>query len=147
MLTNIHSDIIALAQARQNFERAKAELQEFCETNPAYLSLVAKIETATLLKTETETAVRESAIILYNAGNDQPHDAVKIKQHQYLVIDDDDQALAYCRTELPQALKVDTTIFNKIMAAMPADRRPGFVTTKHEPRTYIARDLSQYMEG
>jgi hypothetical protein len=73
-------------------------------------------------------------------GKTHPHPAVTIKQFTVLVYTADD-ALEYAREHLPQALKLDKHVFERVAKAA----QPPFVLFTKEPRATIARDLSEYV--
>ena len=58
---------------------------------------------------------------------------------------DDDLAFAYCRSELPQALKLDKRIFEKFIKGVQEVRPLDFVTVEEKITPTIASDLSEYL--
>jgi hypothetical protein len=92
---------------------------------------------------DLEIEVRTQALAAYKAdGNKHPHGAVSIKVFTPLEYDPA-MALAYCRERLPEALKLDVKLFERV-AKMT---RPVFVTEKEVPRADIAGDLSAYADA
>ena len=58
---------------------------------------------------------------------------------------DDDLAFAYCRSELPQALKLDKRTFEKFIKGVQEVRPLDFVTVEEKVTPTIASDLSEYL--
>ncbi len=127
------------AEYRQEIAEIEAEI--------AASPLVKQLERAReLLKVaqadvaDSEEDVRKAALEAYQAdGSKKPHPAVAVKV--YTVLDyDPAQALDYARQHLPQAVKLDKRMFEKV--AKVADF--PFVDITTEPRVTIARDLTEY---
>jgi len=92
--------------------------------------------------TDAEDRVRDVALEAYEHTQDkQPHPAVKVVMSTVLTYLND-HALVYCRTHLPQALRLDKRKFEKVAKVAELD----FVDITTEPATRISRDLSQWLE-
>ena len=131
-----------LAQARkikQEYEGELAELnaeiaERYGKRSKRIMSLlsVAKADVE-----DAEQTVREAALALYHRdGSKKPHEAVQVKMYTTLTYDPDD-AIGYCIKALPDALKLDKRIFEKVAKVA----LPDFVTIETEPRASIARKI------
>ena len=130
----------AEAEYNQQMAEIKAEIEaKYGER----LSEVRRLlDTATEGVANTEVAVRAAAIQRYSAiAQKQVHPAVAIKEFTVLAYEDGD-ALAYCQSHLPQALKLDKKVFEKAASAINLD----FVHVRKEPRATIAKDLTAYLK-
>ena len=90
--------------------------------------------------------VRELTMAAYQeTGEVKPVNGVHVKE--YTVIDyPEPKAFDYCLAELHDALALNRKTFEKVVQALPEERRPEFVTVKKEPRATIAADLSFLLE-
>jgi hypothetical protein len=126
------NDLIeALARARnieQEYKDEIAELeQEIAETKIAKRLAYVKSDLLPTAKADVEdatAAVRRAGVETFEETG------------EYY---DDGYALAYAREHLPQALKLDRRVFEKVAKAA----HPYFVNITKEPRATIARDLSE----
>jgi hypothetical protein len=150
------NDLIAqLARARdieQEYRTEIAELeQEIAATKLGQRLAYVKSDLLPTAKADVEdatAAVRRAGVEVFEeTGMTRPHPAVQIKR--YKVLDyDADEALNYARFYLPQALKLDRRIFEKIAVTLIeefAKAELDFVAISKEPRATIARDLSEYV--
>jgi len=96
--------------------------------------------------TALQDSVRELTMAAYQeTGEVKPVDGVHVKE--YTVIDyPEPKAFDYCLAELHDALALNRKTFEKVVQALPEERRPEFVTVKKEPRATIAADLSFLLE-
>jgi hypothetical protein len=134
-----------LARARaieKEYRQEIAELeQEIAETKSGKRLAYVKSDLLRVAKADVEdatAAVRRAGVEAFEeTGKTRPHPAVTIKQ--FTVLDyDEDEALLYARYNLPQALKLDRRVFERVAKAA----QPYFVAISKEPRATIARDLS-----
>ena len=147
--TKIQDGIKDLALARQVEAECKAEVANIQTQLEASWLWQTLTQHKAILKSASEAAnqqadyVRELALAAYNeAGNKNPHTAVKIKMYTVLAYDEK-EALDFCRDCMPDALKLDRHAFEKVAKDSPL---VDFVTITKEPRATIARDLSEYAE-
>ena len=94
-----------------------------------------------------ESELRRSAISNFeNDQNKNPHPAITIKMITQFDVADAKAALAYCKSDLPQALTFDKKVFKKVILALDESSRPDCVKISTEPRADIKADLSKYIK-
>jgi hypothetical protein len=145
----MHDLIEALARARNIEQEYREEIKglerEIALTGIGQRLAYVKNDLLRVAKLDVEdatAAVRRAGVEAFEeSGKTRPHPAVQIKQ--YTVLDyDDAYALEYARQHLPQALKLDRRVFEKVAKAA----QPDFVAISKEPRATISRDLSEYVK-
>jgi hypothetical protein len=78
-------------------------------------------------------------------GDKKPTPGVGIRVGKSYIYDDE-VAFDYCRSELPQALKLDKRTFEKFVKGTQDVKPLDFVTTEDKITPTIASDLSEYLE-
>jgi hypothetical protein len=127
-----------VAEHRQCIEEIEAEISasplgQALERERQYL------ETAKEGAAMLEQDIRSLAVTIFAAdGDKRPHPAVGIREMTRVEYDER-LARAYCQHRLPDALRLDATVFEKVIRSL--DEPPKFVTVYKEPTATIARDL------
>lgn len=138
-LARAREDVIILQSRIDRMEAALAatpEAQLLAETREEMANRKADCR-------EHEVAARDIGLKLYEASGDRkPHAALTIKMFKVLDYDAEN-ALAYCREHLPQALKLDRREFEKVAKTVNIP----IVTMGLEPRMTIARNLDKWLIG
>ena len=99
-----------------------------------------------LIIDDLRSAINDLTIRAYlETGEKKPVNGAGIRIKKNLVYDKD-KALCYCLVVLPEALKLDTKIFEKY-AKDVADVKPlPFVSVEEYPTATIASDLREWLE-
>ncbi len=92
---------------------------------------------------DLEAQIKAEVAVTYDStGEAHPHDAITVKR--FIILEYDPAlALAYCQVQLPEALKLDVRMFEKVAKVT----KPKFVTERVEMRVQIATDLSRYVDA
>lgn len=134
-----------LARARQSLDQFKAAQDELdAEWKLARAEAVHRVEAAAATCDAIEVKVRERTVAEFNrTGIKKVHQNAWVREVTTLDYDDED-ALEYCRENLPGALKLDRRGFEKVAKAIPDFL--DFVTKGTRLDTSISRDLSGLLE-
>lgn len=96
--------------------------------------------------TAIRSEINDLTLAAYNeTGNKKPANGVGIRVGVSYVYDGE-VAKNYCLAELPEALKLDTRIFEKYIKGIMEVKPLNFVTTEEKVTPTIASDLSEYLE-
>jgi hypothetical protein len=149
MNDKIDFDIEGLAFARAEAAKCKAAMDYLINAvkqSPNYLDLERRMDLAVYNASQIEAQVRGGALANYYQNKDKsPHPAIGIRVIHKIDYSDAD-ARQWCMSNMPNALKLDKTVFEKHAKAV-ADTIPiPFVTITDEPQATIASDLSKYIE-
>jgi len=136
-----------LAECRQAEAQAKeriAEIEREQAKTPLGLQLAEFQRGMRAIKDQLAVAkanVRQATLTAYQqTGEKQPHPSVKVVMSTVLSYNEK-EALDYCRTYIPNALKLDRRTFEKAAKVLELE----FVTIGQEPTTRIDSDLSVYL--
>jgi len=143
-----------LARCRHSVETQKAYIEAIQEEIDAAFGARLTVARERLLRaqvklTDCDQVVRDRAVQTFQqTGDKKPSAAVQIKEYTVLVYDED-VALEFCRTSMPDVLKLDKRLFEKVartLKELPVAKPDlDFVTVTVEPRASIASDLSAWL--
>jgi hypothetical protein len=150
MLTRLHIEL--LAQARLEFEQAKAELdaerKAFDERNA---HLISKVESYRKELELRDNSLRDAVLDSFKIDeNPKPHDGIEIKQVDSATFDKV-AAHQWAISNAAALLTLDVKAYDKLLREVRGNKTltavfgsmPGEVVK--EPKVYIAGDLSAYL--
>lgn len=140
----LHEAVVCLANWRAETKRLEAAQREMVKAvmeSTEYKRLGEEYVHAHQMEGETEWTVRGLAEDQFKAtGVKAVHDAIVVKVFTELRYDPG-EALDYCRTQMPGALKLDAKKFEAAAKALGL----RFVEVVETPKATIAQDLSAYL--
>lgn len=130
---------------QRNVEGWQREVDE----SSAGQGLIIAEELAARTKKEIDalrTEINDLTLKAYEqTGEKKPAEGVGVRVGTSYIYTQED-ALTYCRSELPQALKLDKRTFEKFVKGTQDVKPLDFVTTEDKITPTIASDLSEYLE-
>lgn len=126
------------ADARQALD----DIRKSWEASSVWLKWSASLKEA---REQVSVCTQQLKAAALSAGDKHPHPATTIRQATKLNYDER-QAIAWCIEHLPQALKLDSRLFEKHARAVAATDPIPFVEIASEAQVAIATDLSAYLE-
>lgn len=146
-----NSLISRLARLRQEQKSIKDHLDEVKKRlaqDPEILTYQNLLSISNLEVDELDAKIRKLAVENFHiCGDKKPHPAVSIKETVELIYNEP-IAMAWCYTRLPDALKLDKSLFEKHARAVAETTPLKFVGIRSVPRAQIATDLSSFiLEG
>jgi hypothetical protein len=142
-----------LAEYRGVYDRAKAQHDAALDAwKNANKDMIDRMEQAKADVAEVDEAVREFALEIYGETMEtKPADGVEIKQVDTAIIEVS-AATDWARANMPALLTLNNRAYEKVLREVQASKllsglmdMPGVVRT--EPKVYVARDLSAYLES
>jgi uncharacterized membrane protein YheB (UPF0754 family) len=144
-LNELVREVAKQRQTAQMYKRLVDEMQELLEKTPAWKDLQqlqGKAKTQQAELNDWEERLDKAALDQFRETVEKhPHPAVQIKMHTRLDYSRE-HAKEYCIQHLPNALKLDTTVFEKAARVLGLD----WVSEGLFPRAYVDRDLSAYLD-
>lgn len=145
------SEVETLHILRAKAEDAKKNIDDYLSADDDYQKLVDVRDKATNLLAEYNEMVRRQALEYYRLHADrgkQLHPAISIALQQKIEILNEQAQLDYIikNETLHGALKINATVFNKVIKAMPENKVPDFVSIQSVPSVKIATDLEKYIK-
>ena len=143
-------DITEFATLKARQARLTEQMDAMVEQvtgTPEYQELKAQFIVVSEALENTDTNIRTSALEHYKASADKrPHPAIGIRLMTKCYYSEQ-LAVEWCKDNMPHALKLNKTMFEKHARAVSQTIPLEFVEVATEPQVTISRDLSQYMEG
>lgn len=154
MIESLKTQLTELAAARQEYEQKKAELDALTNAfNDLHAELISKVDELNTVKKTHEETCRNLGLVEYHAtGEKKPIDGVEVKLWDVTLFDPI-EALQWCRVNMPALLMLNDKAYDKVLRERANSKNlrdalpdmPGQVA--EEPKTSLARDLSQYLVG
>lgn len=142
------AEVEALQRLRVDVENRRIDMNEYLAENDDYQKLREVTEAAKEKLVAYDIKVREMALEYYEMYDSKTiHPAIKIAVRQDVVVSDEVKQLEYViqNQTLHGALKINNTIFNKVVKSMPETARPPFVSIVEKNTVKIATDLSKFI--
>lgn len=137
--------LVELAQARAEKEKAKEELASWME-NPFVKAAQERVKEISSEEARLETQLRDLAVEIYlqDSSTKKLNEYVSIRENTELVYSKE-QARNWAQDKLPQAITLDTKIFEKYARAVEDVSPLDFVQYDKRPTAAIAKDLSKLL--
>jgi len=144
-----------LSEARSDLATTKSNEEDaygFLKETPTFVTWdELKTERVGLAKAEKsiKSMVGDLAKILFSINKEtKPHSAITMKKFKTSQITDMDAAIEWCEENAKALIvtSVDEKTLNKMLKAMPEEKRPDWFEFGHEYRPSVATDLSKHVD-